>query len=115
MRYTQEIGRIPADPYLAARHRPDRLVGGPERVAGQERDQVLAHADRSDPRAATAVWDAERLVQIEVADVGSEPAGFGEPDQGVQVGTVDVYLATRIVDHRGQVPDPSSNTPCVEG
>ena len=44
---------------------------------GHERREVGAHADRADARAATAVWDAERLVQVQVAHVGTELARAG--------------------------------------
>jgi hypothetical protein len=41
---------------------------------------VSAYPDRSDSRSAAAVGDAERLVQIEVTDIGAEPARPGQPD-----------------------------------
>jgi hypothetical protein len=50
-----------------------------ERVARQERREVLGDADRAHARAAAAVRDAERLVQVEVADVGADVAGPAEP------------------------------------
>ena len=71
-----------------------------ERVAGQVRRQVGAHRDRTDAGAAAAVRDAERLVQVEVADVAAEPPRPGQPDQRVEVGAVDVDLAAGVV-HRG--------------
>ena len=75
------IGRIDADPYGAADTGVllGQLVG--QRVAGQVRRQVCAHRDRADAGAAAAVRDAERLVQIEVADVAAEPARPGQADQ----------------------------------
>ena len=60
---------------------------------------MLAHRDRTNAGTASAVRNAERLVQIEVADVAAEPAGPGQPDQGVEVGAVDVDLAADVV-HR---------------
>jgi len=39
------------------------------------------------------VRDAERLVQIEVRDVGAELAWSGEPDERIEVGAVDIHLA----------------------
>jgi hypothetical protein len=52
---------------------------GTHRVAGQERREVRRHADRAHARAAAAVRDAERLVQVQVADVGAEVAGRHRP------------------------------------
>ena len=70
----QDAGRAPRG---AGDGRP-AAAGVDQRVARQERHQVLPDADRADARAAAAVRDAERLVQVEVADVGAEAARLGE-------------------------------------
>ena len=80
--YAHGIGRMPGRAERRRRHRADRLVGAAERMAGQERGEVGAHADRADARAAAAVGDAERLVQVEVADVGAEAARAGRRRRG---------------------------------
>ena len=59
-----------------------------------------AHADRADARTAAAVRDAERLVQVEMADVGAERARLSQPDESVEVGAVDVHLAAGLVHDR---------------
>ncbi len=59
--------------------------------------------DRPDARAAAAVRDAERLVQVEVGDVAAEPPGLGEPEQRVEVGAVDVHLAAGVVHDRAEL------------
>jgi hypothetical protein len=83
-------------------------------VAGQERDQVLAHAHRPDARAAAAVRNAEGLVQVQVADVGV--VGDARPaDQGVHVGPVQVDLAAGLRTLLQMVTTSSSNTPWVDG
>ena len=74
-------------------------------MTGQVLGQVLAHRDRTHAGAAAPVRDAERLVQIEVADVAAEPAGPGQPDQGVEVGAVDVHLAADVVHRRADLGD----------
>ena len=51
------------------------------------------HADRSDPRSAAAVRDAERLVQVQVRHVAAEFARLAQPDHRVHVGAVDIDLA----------------------
>ena len=107
--YIHEIGRIDALPNGAAATGPmPRRLGGPllrlhrravrmaarhEAVAGQERREMRLHGDRTDARAAAAVRDAERLVQVEVRDVGAELAGRREADERIQVRAVDVHLA----------------------
>ena len=93
---------MPADPHGAAGDRPDALLAGPASATsgwfGQERGEVGADGDRSDAGAAAAVGDAEGLVQVQVADVGAEPPGPGQPDEGVEVGAVDVDLPAGVVD-----------------
>ena len=59
---------------------------------------MRAHRDRPDTRAATAVRDAERLVQVQVRHVAAELARFGQADKGIQVGAVDVDLPAGVVD-----------------
>ena len=71
---------MPAEPQGAPDTTGPVAAGVDQRVAGQERHQVLADADRADARAAAAVRDAEGLVQVEVADVGAEAARLGQPD-----------------------------------
>ena len=99
------IGRIDADPYGAAD--TGVLVGqfGGQRMAGQERREVRAHRDRADAGAAAAVRDAERLVQVQVADVAAELARPGQPDQRVEVGAVDVDLTAGVVHGRADLGD----------
>ena len=61
---------MPAEPHGAAEIGPTPVAGpavGCERVVGQVRREVRAHRDRADARAAAAVRDAERLVQVQVA------------------------------------------------
>ena len=66
---------------------------------------MLAHGHRSDARTAAAVGDAEGLVQVEVAHVAAEPTRAGDADQRVEVGAVDVHLATVLVDEVADVGD----------
>ena len=75
------------------------------RMAGQERREVLRHADRSHARAAAAVRDAERLVQVQVADVGADVARPAEPDLRVHVGAVHVHLPAVLVNDLADLPD----------
>ncbi|KZX20287.1 hypothetical protein ACH61_02610 [Rathayibacter tanaceti] len=61
--------------------------------------------DRADAGAASAVGDAERLVQVEVRDVATEVAEAGEAEQGVEVRAVDVNLAAGLVDEAADLGD----------
>ena len=49
--------------------------------------------------------NAERLVQIQVADVAAELARPGQPDQRVEIGAVDVDLTPGVVDGRADLGD----------
>ena len=53
--------------------------GGDDGVRGQERRQVSLHSDRAHAGAATSVWDAEGLMQVQVTHVGSDVARGGQP------------------------------------
>ena len=76
-----------------------------ERVVWQERGQVGAHRNRAHAGAASAVRDAERLVQVQVADVAAEPPRPSDADEGVQIGAVDVHLSAVTVHEIAQVGD----------
>ena len=109
--YTHEIGRMPAEPNGAADTGADRLDRPtPADAPGRNVGEVGAHRDRTDARAAAAVGDAERLVKVEVADVGAELAGLGETDQRVEVGAVDVHLPAVVVDDLAQLADVRPRT-----
>ena len=66
---------------------------------------MRAHADRTDARAATAVRDAERLVQVQVRHVGAELAGPRDADERVEVRAVEVHLAAVLVHDRADLAD----------
>ena len=115
--YIHEIGRIDALPNGAADDRRRSACpatapiasaamrrhdsGGP---AGTARDAPCT-ATGPDARAAAAVRDAERLVQVEVRHVGAELARRGEADERVQVRAVDVHLAAVRVDDLADAHD----------
>ena len=71
-------------------------------MAGQECLQVLAHADRSNARSASAVRNAEGLVQVQMAHVRSEMARAANTDKRVEVRAVHVNLAAIFVDDLGR-------------
>ena len=74
-------------------------------MSRKERRQVLHHPDRPHARAAAAVGNAERLVQVQVADVGADVARAAEPDLRVHVGAVHVDLAAVLVHDAADLPD----------
>ena len=78
---------------------------GDDGVVGQEGRQVRLDADRAHAGAAAAVRDAEGLVQVHVADVGTQLGGAGDADQGVEVGAVEIDLAAMGVDQGADVLD----------
>jgi hypothetical protein len=76
-----------------------------QRVAGEERGRCLATPIGPIPGAAAAVWDAEGLVQVEVADVRAQLARAHVADLRVQVGAIHVDLAAVLVDDGADVGD----------
>ena len=57
-----------------------------------------ADPDRANTGAAATVGDTEGLVQVEVRNVGAESTRPGQADHGVEVGAIQVHLATSIVN-----------------
>ena len=92
---------MPADPYGAAAHRA--VAPAASVRAGTAPGAPDRH--RADARTAAAVRDAERLVQVQMRDVGAELARPGEADQRVQVRAVDVDLAAGLVHQRADLAD----------
>jgi hypothetical protein len=61
------------------------------------------------------VRDAERLVQVQVADVGADVAGAAEADLGVHVGAVHVHLAAVLVHDPADLADGGFEHPVGGG
>ena len=103
--YAHEIGRMLAEP-PGDRTRSRRRTGrGLQRMVRQERAQMRAHRDRAHTGTAAAVWDAERLVQVEMRDVSAELTRLGNAHERVHVGPVDVDLAAGVVHESTDLAD----------
>ena len=94
--------------------------GGPHSGAipcdGRKRPEMLSHGQGPDPRTAASVWNAERLVKVQVAHVRPDCVRAGTaPHQRIEVGAVQIDLAPRSWTRRQMSRMASSNTPCVEG
>src|SRR3954454_17475915 len=59
--------------------------------------QVGAYGHRPHAWPSAPVRDAEGLVQVQVADVRTEPTRFCQSYQGVEVRAIDVHLPTGVV------------------
>ena len=67
-------------------------------MIGQEGREMGLDGDGPHPRPATAMGNAERLVQVDMADVGAEVGRPRMPDEGIEVGTVEIDLAAGAMD-----------------
>ncbi len=74
-----------------------------QRVVGEEWCEMRLGSHRAHPRAPSAVGDGEGLVQVEMTDIGAEVGRPGQPDQGVQIGAIDVHLAPVAMDDPRQL------------
>src|SRR5262245_20245932 len=63
-------------------------------MARQEGSKVRLQADRAHARSASAVRDAKRLVQVQMADVGAVIPRSRQADLGVEIGPIEINLAT---------------------
>ena len=59
---------------------------------------MLRNADRAYTRTTTAVRHCEGLVQIEVANVGTDIAGVSQTNLCVHISTIHIYLTTSVVN-----------------
>ena len=73
------------------------------------------NSDRAHSRTASAMGDAERLVQVQVADVRAVVAWPREPHLRIEIGAVEINLPAAGVHDIADRADCASNTPCVEG
>ena len=64
------------------------------------------HADRAHPGAAAPVGNGERLVQVEVAHVGTNRGGARQAHLRVHVGAVHVHLPAVRVNDVADLTDP---------
>src|SRR5947209_2391091 len=79
----------------------------------KKRREMCLHADRTHTRPAAAMGQRERLVQIDVADIGAVVAGPRQSDLRVQVRPVEVNLPAMRVNEVADRANPllKSTTP----
>ncbi len=80
------------------RRRRNSVLGTDIHMARQIRHQMLGNANRANARTATAMRDAEGLVQVHVTDVSANVARTGEPNQRIEVRTVEIDLTAIFMD-----------------
>ena len=74
-------------------------------MSWKETSKVGFSADWTDPGPAPAVWDAERLVKVDVADVRAVVARPGNAHLSVQIGAIEINLAAKLVHHLADFPN----------
>jgi hypothetical protein len=67
--------------------------------------KMLCHSDRPNSRAAAAVRNTKRFMEIEVAGIDAKFAGATDADQGIEVGTIHINLAARLVNFFAYISD----------
>src|SRR5690625_7741128 len=66
---------------------------------------MFGHTDGSDTGSTTTVGDGKGFVQVQVRNIAAEFARLRESDQSIEVRTVDVNLATDVVDLLANLDD----------
>ena len=86
-------------PPRRGRHGPAALGNAEihDRVVRQVRHEMRRDADRPHARAATAMRNAERLMEIQMTDVGAHVARPAQSHLGVHVGAVHVHLPAGVM------------------
>jgi hypothetical protein len=62
-------------------------------MAWEMRDEVFCDTDRAHAGTAATVWDAECLMQVQVAYIAAEVTGSAEADHRIHVGAIEVDLS----------------------
>src|SRR5207249_2255177 len=75
------------------------------RMPRKEANEMLRNTDWSHSRATAAVRNAERLVKVQVADIGANVRRPAQADHRVHVRAVHVHLATVLVDDLANLDD----------
>ena len=68
-----------------------------QRMRGEELRQMCRHADRTNARTTATVRHCEGLVEVQVANVGTNVAGIGQTYLCVHVCTVHIYLTASVM------------------
>ena len=66
-------------------------------MAGQKRRKVRFHTNRAHAGAAAAVRNRKGFVQVQMRNVRTEFARFGQPDLRIHVRAVHVHLPTELM------------------
>ena len=69
------------------------------------------HTDRAHPWATTAVGDAERFMQIQMAHIGTEGSGSREAHLRIEIGAIEVHLTAMVVHDLTDMANPGFKHP----
>ena len=95
------------------RYRGDGLstTAGHQWMTREEGQQMFTHSDGTNARATPAMGNAERLVQVEVADIRSEGTRPADTDLGVEIGAIEVHLAAMLMHEAADLTDTGLEHP----
>ena len=77
----------------------------------QERRQMSRHTDRAHPWTTTAVGNAKRFVQMQVANIGTEGSGSRETHLRIEIGAIEIHLTAMVMDHLTDMTNPGFKYP----
>ena len=73
--------------------------------------QMLAHADGANPWSTSAMGNAERLVQVEMADIRPKRSWPAHTDLSVEVGTIQIHLTAMLMNQAADLTDSGLEDP----
>src|SRR5262245_53948175 len=76
------------------------------RMARQERYEMRLDPNRSHAWTTAAVGDAERLMQVDVTDIGTHVSGAREAYEGIEVGAIEIDLPAVVMSNGADLFDP---------
>ena len=80
-------------------------------MAREEWQQMLAHTDGANPWSSTAMGNAERFVQVEMADIRPERSRPANTDLSVEVGSIQIHLTAMVMHKAADLTDTRLEDP----
>ena len=70
-----------------------------------------SHSDGTNPWAATTMGNAERFMEVEMADIRPEGPRPADPDLSIEVGAIQVHLTAMVMDEAADLTDSGLEHP----
>jgi hypothetical protein len=80
-------------------------------MARKKRQQVLSHSNGTHTWATAAMGNAERLVEVEMADIRPKGPRSADTDLSIEVGAIQIHLTAVVMDKAADFTDSGLEHP----